>query len=220
MAQGSMDVKLANYAKTCEDLKAMNKDAEKAIQRTVSDFKSRAPAWVSAAVTEEYTIKKSDVKGAFTGAKKMAGSIRVSGVQVDNIGLEYSGRPLTPTHFKMKPKKPSVKRLKETRAIPGQNIGGDMDVASVHPIAPYTVTAEIHKGQSKSLGPSVFLATNGGEGYIPFQRSSEDRMPIESIKTVSIPQMITNEKVAESIQTNIEEGMTKRLEHHVQQAMK
>lgn len=218
MPQGSMSVSLSNYAKLCKELKGMNKDAEKAVRRTVSDFKSRAPAWVSAAVTEEYTIKKSEVKDAMTGAKKV-GSIKVSGVEVDNIALEYNGRPLTPIHFKMKPKKPSVKRTKDARLIPGENIGIESDVAAVHPIAPYNVTVEVHKGQVKSLGSQVFLGSNGA-GYIPFQRTSESRLPIESIKTVSVPQMITNEKVATKIQENIEEGMTKRLQHHVQQAMK
>ena len=58
MPQGSMQVSLSNYAALCKDLQAMNGDATKAIQRTVSDFKSRAPAWIGAAVTEEYTIKK------------------------------------------------------------------------------------------------------------------------------------------------------------------
>ena len=88
MPQGSMQVSLSNYAALCKDLQAMNGDATKAIQRTVSDFKSRAPAWIGAAVTEEYTIKKSEVKGALTGAKKI-GSIKVSGVEVDNIGVQW-----------------------------------------------------------------------------------------------------------------------------------
>lgn len=219
VVMGSMSITLSNYASLCADLKAINKDAEKAIRATLSDFKSRAPAWISAAVSEEYTIKKSEVKGAMTGAKKI-GSIKVSGVAVDNIGLEYTGRVLTPIHFKMKPKKPPAKKEKDARLIPGDNIGSDSDVIQVHPIKAYQVTAEIHKGKSKSLGSSVFLGSNGGEGYIPFQRTGDGRTPIKSIKTVSVPQMITNEKVAETIQKNIEEGLTKRLEHHTERALK
>lgn len=215
-----MEISLKNYAKLCADLKKINADSEKAIRRTVSDFKTRAPAWISAAVSEEYTIKKSEVKGAMTGAKKI-GSIKVSGVAVDNIGLEYKGRTLTPIHFKMKPKKPSVKREKDRRLIPGENVDGfDGEVAPVYPIKAYQVTVEIHKGQTKSLGSSVFLGSNGGGGYIPFQRTGDSRTPIKSIKSVSVPQMITNDKVAEEIQRRIEEGMIARLNHHVEQAMK
>ena len=117
MAQGSMSVAIKNHAELIKNLKAMNKDAEKALSRTVSDFKSRAPGWVSQAVTDEYTIKKKEVKDAMTGAKK-AGSIKVEGTQIDNIQLVFEGRSLTPTHFKMSPKKPSTVRQKP-RLIPG-----------------------------------------------------------------------------------------------------
>ena len=221
---GSMSISISNYAKLCADLKAMNKDAEKAIRSTVSDFKSRAPAWISAAVTEEYTIKKSEVKGALTGAKKI-GSIKVSGVNVDNIALEYSGRPLTAIHFKMKPKKPTVKREKDKRLIPGENVDGfDSEVAQVNPIKAYQITVEIHKGQAKTLkgkyDTTPFLGGNGAGTYIPFQRKSEARGSITSVTSTSVPQMITNEKVAETIQKNIEEGLTKRLEHHTERALK
>lgn len=220
---GSMSITLSNYASLCADLKAINKDAEKAIRATLSDFKSRAPAWISAAVSEEYTIKKSEVKDAMTGAKKI-GSIKVSGVSVDNIGLEYSGRVLTPLHFKMKPKKPPVKKDKSVHLIPGENTSSDSDVVQAHPIKAYQITVEIHKGQSKTLqgkyGTPPFLGSNGAGAYIPFQRKSEIRSSVVSVTSTSVPQMITNEKVAETIQKNIEEGLTKRLEHHTERALK
>lgn len=218
MAEG-MQISIKNYAKLCSDLRAMNKDAEKAISRTVSDFKSRAPGWISQAVSDEYTIKKSEVKGAMVGAKKI-GSIKVSGTMVDNIGLEYKGRLLTPLHFKMKPKKPKAAREKDKRLIPGENVEGFTgEVAPVYPIKAYQINVEIHKGKAKNLPSGAFLGTNKGEGFIPFQRTGDSRTPITSIKSVSIPQMITNEKVAEDIQKRIEEGMIARLNHHVEQAM-
>lgn len=219
---GDITIGIPNYSNMVKKLQALNKDSEIAMQRTVNDFKSRAPAWVSAGVTEHYTIKKSEVKGALTGAKKGVGTVKVKGITVDNVQLEYSGRLLTPTHFKMKPTKPPEKRAKEKRLIPGGNVSGGNgagDVATVLPPAPYTVTAEIIKGQRKSLGDGTFLGTNKGDGYIPFQRTGEGRTPIASIKTVSIPQMITG-KGAESIQAKIDEGLTKRLEHHTERLLK
>ena len=218
MANG-MEISIKNYAKLCKNLQAMNKDAEKAISRTVSDFKSRAPGWISQAVSEEYTIKKSEVKGAMTGARKI-GSIKVSGTMVDNIGLEYKGRLLTPLHFKMKPKKPKAAREKDKRLIPGENVEGFTgEVAPVYPIKAYQISVEIHKGQVKNLPSSAFLGTNKGEGYIPFQRTGDSRTPITSIKSTSVPQMITNEKVAEEIQRRIEEGMIARLNHNAEQML-
>jgi len=221
-SQGSINIAIEG----AEDLKAklakMNKQSETVVKRTVSDFKSRAPAWVSAAVTEYYAIKKSDVKGAMTGVKKGIGKIKVAGVTVDEISLVYSGRLLTPTHFKMKPTTPPKKRDKDTRLIPGQNIKSDKavgDVATVNPLAPYQVTAEIKKGHRVTFPGQTFLGTNKGAGYIPFQRQSDERTDIKSIKTVSIPQMITNEQVGEEIKKKIDEGLSKRLEHHLQQEL-
>jgi len=221
-SQGSINIAIEG----AEDLKAklakMNKQSETVVKRTVSDFKSRAPAWVSAAVTEYYAIKKSDVKGAMTGVKKGIGKIKVAGVTVDEISLVYSGRLLTPTHFKMKPTTPPKKRDKDTRLIPGQNIKSDKavgDVAIVNPLAPYQVTAEIKKGHRVTFPGQTFLGTNKGAGYIPFQRQSDERTDIKSIKTVSIPQMITNEQVGEEIKKKIDEGLSKRLEHNLQQEL-
>ena len=212
-SQGSINIAIEG----AEDLKAklekMNKQSETVVKRTVSDFKSRAPAWVSAAVTEYYAIKKSEVKGAMTGVKKGIGKIKVAGVTVDEISLVYSGRLLTPTHFKMKPSTPPKKRAKN---IKSETAG---DVATVTPLAPYQVSAEIKKGKRVTFPGQVFLGTNKGAGYIPFQRESEERTDIKSIKTVSIPQMITNEQVGEEIKKKIDEGLSKRLEHHLQQEL-
>lgn len=220
-AKGSMTVALQNFAGLKEQLADMDKAAERAVKKTVSDFKSRAPAWISAAVTEHYGIKKAEVKDAISGTKK-AGKVNVGGVAVDNVAIEYSGRPLTPTHFKMKPTKIPAKREKEYRRVPGAGVGeGGSDVAMVKPPAPYSITAEIKKGKRVTIGDGqAFLGTNKGTGMIPFQRTDESRTPIKSIKTVSIPQMITNPEVAEEIQKNIDEGLSKRLQHHVEQELK
>ena len=86
------------------------------------------------------------------------------------------------------------------------------------PLKAQTITVEIHKGQKVELSgkyaPAPFLATNRGDGYIPFQRQGEERSDIVSIKTTSVPQMITNEKVAAAIQDKINEELPKRLEYH------
>lgn len=217
---GSINISLSNYSKLKAQAEAMDAQAQKAISRTVSDFKSRAPAWISQAVTEHYGIKKAEVKDAISGTKK-AGKIKISGAVVDNVAIEYSGRPLTPTHFKMKPTRVPAKREKEYRRVPGAGVGEGGDVAMVRAPAPYNITAEIKKGKRVTIGDGqAFLGTNKGAGMIPFQRTGEGRTPIKSVKTVSVPQMITNPKVAEQIQKNIDEGLSKRLQHHVEQELK
>lgn len=72
-------------------------------------------------------------------------------------------------------------------------------------------------GKHKTIGGT---APTGSGGYIPFQREGDGHTPIKSIKTVSVPQMITNPQVSEKITEAIDEGLRKRLEHHLEQEMK
>lgn len=194
--RGTTTCMLSNYeelVKTLDNIAGV--DAEKVIKKCTSDAKSRAQAWVSAAVCEVYAIKKADVKAALDGKGKGGGQLKVEGNLVESVVLTYKGRVLTPTHFKMKPTQRKPK--------------------------PYRVSQEVFKGQRKNLPAGVFLASSGGEGstQIPFQRESESRYPIKSIKALSVPQMIENEKVQPLIQQNIDEGLSKRLENHVKQML-
>ena len=52
-----------------------------------------------------------------------------------------------------------------------------------------------------------------------FQRTGEGRTPIEAVRTLSVPQMISG-KAKETIEELIGSNLEKRFEHHVQQAMK
>ncbi len=170
-------------------------NAEKVIKRTVGDVKSRGPGWVSMAVRKEYNISAGDVKSACH--VESAGSITLGGTTVDDVALVYRGRVLTPTHFKMKP---------DTRPEGGK---------------PYQVKAEIKKRQRKTLSSIAFLAHSGGADsmQIPFQRRGKERIPIDAIKTISVPQMIqdgdgnTKPKIEEAIN----EGIKKRFDNYVKQ---
>lgn len=214
-----LNVVVKNLSEVKAQSEDIKKKTEKAVKRTVSDFKTRAPAWISAAVVEEYGIKKSEVKDAISGKKKV-GSINVGGITVDNVAIEYRGRPLTPTHFKMRPTKPPSKRVKDFQRVPGADVGEGGPVAMVKPPAPYKITAEIKRGKRSQLNASAFLGSNGGAGNIPFQRTGTGRTPIKSIKTVSVPQMVTNEKVAEKITENINKNLGKRLQYHLERELK
>lgn len=194
--RGTTTCTLSNYESIVKTLgNIAGVDAEKVIKRCTSDAKSGAQAWVSAAVCEVYAIKKADVKAALEGKGRGNGQIQVEGKLVESIVLTYKGRVLTPTHFKMQPKQRKPK--------------------------PYRVSQEVFKGQRKNLPAGVFLASSGGEGstQIPFQRESSERYPIKSIKTLSVPQMIENEKVQPLIQEKIDERLSKRLENHVKQML-
>ena len=61
---------------------------------------------------------------------------------------------------------------------------------------------------------------NGAGLNLPFQRKSSKRTDMKSVRTISVPQMITNETVAENIQEKIKDGLSKRLDHHLEQMAK
>jgi len=210
---GVLTVSLKNYKALEEKIMAIHKGSETVIKRTVSDFKSRAPGWIASAVTSVYNIKKTEVMGAKKNAQSV-GKIKVSGVLVDNVQIEFSGRLLTPVHFGMKPKSPP----------PGRS---------------YTLKMQVFKGRQKVIGRYYNTRTPGGPfsershnilmhtgaktadkvQYIPFQRMSRDRNDLKKFTTISIPQMITNENVSQLIQQKIEEGLSSRLEHHLKREL-
>lgn len=216
MAEG-IKVEVKNLAEVLAGLDKRKEYVAKAVNSTCRDFKSRGPGWISKAVTSEYTIKASEVKGALTG-KHNVGHVSLGGVTLDDIRLEYRGRLLTFAHFRFTPKsRPSL--AKKRGLIPGQYTSSSSPVVLARIPKRKAVKVEVHKGQKKTLSgryePSPFVASMNGSPTLPFQRRSQARTDIESIRSVSIPQMITNEKVAEDISTRISDGLAKRLEHHL-----
>lgn len=185
-------------------LEQKQKQAEAVITRTASDMRTRVPGWVAKEVTADYNIKQSEITPKRGKNKRTAGTVQVSGVTIENVAIIYEGRPLTPTHFAMKPKtrKAASNRPRKHRRNPRAR--------RTQPI-----TAEIKKGQRKALPSDAFLGSNHGGGYIPFRRTGRSRYPIESIKTVSLPQMVTNETVRQRINQKINQELPKRLEHNL-----
>lgn len=191
-----LDITIPGLDDVLSKAKATQNDIQKAVKATMKDCKTRAPAQVTKAVTAVYAIKSSEVTAAGKAAKagaKTVGEIKIKGVSLENIQLTYRGRLLTPTRFSMTPK--------------ARPEGGKR----------YTVKATIYKGKKKSLGSSVFLAPSGALGttQIPFKRTTAARLPIEAIRTLSIPQMIGNETVAADIKVRLNNLLLTRLQHNI-----
>lgn len=191
-SNNNISINIENSEEIIEALGLTEAQMKKAVKRTVSDLKQRVSGWISEKVMDEYNIKKKDIKEALK-IKSRATTVEISGVKVDSLDFVFKGRPLTPIHFKMKPSKPYKHNRK------------------------YIVSAEIKKGNRVTLGTRhVFLQNpgNGGERYLPFQRQGDARYPIDVIRTVSIPQMITNDKVREEIQQKVDREALERLRHN------
>lgn len=217
--KGGFTVTMKNGAELAKKLAKLESGSETALKRTVSDFTTRAPAWVSKGIRQHYGVDTAAINEA--GPKKIRGasSVKVSGVTVDSATLEYKGRTLTPTHFKMSPKARPTAQQKSPIRIPGQAVKTGSPVAMVKPPKPYTVKASIMKGSRASLPAGTFIAPVNGDVSLPFQRKGEGRSPIEAVRTLSVPQMISGrakETIEELIATNLEA----RFEHNIQQLTK
>lgn len=200
----SVEMNIPKLNDVIGQLNKQNGEIQKALDRTANDCKNRAPAQITKAVTTVYAIKSGDVAAAGKSAKlsaKTVGDIKVKNGHVSSIQLTYSGRRLTPLHFSMTPKvKPSDRKR-------------------------YKVKATIFRGKKQTLqgkyDSPIFLAPTKQGIVLPFQRVESDRrLPVYAIHTVSIPQMIENEVVAQDIHERVEELFIKRLQHHVDRAVK
>ena len=216
---GSFTVTCSGAKDIAKRLNKLENGGQTAIKKTVNDFMSRAPAWVSKGIREHYGVDTAAINEAKQQPRRGQSSIQVAGVQVDSASLIYKGRTLTPTHFKMSPKsRPSAQQKKPIR-IPGQLIAGAGDVAMVRPPRPYQVKATIIKGSRVSLGSNVFLTGGNGGSMLPFQKTGTGRSPIEAVRTLSVPQMIDG-KARQTIETTISEKLGERFNHYIDQVMK
>lgn len=196
----SLTISLNGLKKIEKELGKMSAQSEKVLRATGRDMKSRIPGYVAQEVIKTYGIKKSEIIPSKKSPRKMAGKIFLRGDMVSEVTVTYKGRLLTPVHFSMTPKKPDQK---------GKRIGRRK-----------MIKATIKDKQKKVLHSQAFLGTNRGSGYIPFRREGKARKPIVPIKTVSLPQMVSNATVNERIEKRINVELEKRLEHNIERFMK
>lgn len=208
-------VEIRGYEKLIKDIENTSKNAQKVISRTLSDIRTKAPGWVATEVTKVYGVPKQQITG------QKIGNVRVEGNSLKDVRIIYRGRVLTPTHFKMTPK------------APGQN--AYTLKASIFKSQKSTLgkVKKLTKKQRKALGknftrsgtqnsdhsPIMLMYTGNqkldGTNYIPFQRKSHKRKDIEAIKTLSLPQMVSSMRTEPQIMSAINEGLEKRLSHHM-----
>lgn len=211
MAGNTFSVTMRDGDKLEKRLKKLKEGSETALKRTVSDFQSRAPGWVSKGVRQHYGVDQAGIKSA---------SVRVrttpsSGSVLSGVSINYKGRVLTLTHFNASPKTAPSARQSRPLRIPGQTVSAGSPVAMVRPPKRYSVKATIIKGQRVEMSQRSYVAGNG----LPYQRRGDARLPVDVIKTVSVPQMISG-KAKNTIDELIKENMEKRFQHNVEQIMK
>lgn len=66
-----MNVIVEGFDNVVDELQDMRSRSRKVVERTIADFKSRGPSWISQEVAKEYGIKKADVNEAKTGIREI-----------------------------------------------------------------------------------------------------------------------------------------------------
>lgn len=213
-------------------IEAQGEVGKKAVSYTIKDIKSRAPGWVASETARVYNIKKTEIIPAKTkeSKSKNAVSVYTSGDTLETVSIVYRGRNLTPIHFSMSPKMPSKQKLKRERAVPGSNIKFRNDIfyaGSAVGMVPiykkYAIHFEVFKGRRWKIRgkyawknePFLAPVKRGDSKYIVFQRRSANRTDMESIRTVSVPQMLGNVWVQDGIDKKITSAVEQRLQHHI-----
>lgn len=195
------------------ELQQLEAKSQKAMERTMKDIKSRGPSWVAKGVTKTYNLSSANVKNLST--------LRVKGSGLGDLEFKYTGRMLTPTHFRMSPTAPKDGAYKIKATILK---GRRATIGSVK---------KVTKKQRKNIGrnfqrkgtrnspqspPMLMRTGKAGTANIPFQRTTQPGHFDTAIKTVSVPQMIQDGKgntkpaVREQLNINIE----KRFNHHIE----
>jgi hypothetical protein len=158
-----------------------------ALDRTIEHVVTKAGQLVSKA----YAIKSSEVKDTFKGGIKKPSKTNLA------ASLTSKGYTLSIAHFPHNPKTPSRRKYKVKATIKRSN-----------------------GRQTISTEPKPFIATTGAKSedktqYNVFRRLGKARLPVTVIRTLSIPQMITNDNIAEKIQQAAQQKLEERLEHEI-----
>jgi len=171
------------------ELKGFEKEIGEATYHALKRTVDFVATQVSRIVPKHYSVKATDVKETINKSYPSKKDLSAS--------IQSRGHTLSFYHFPHTPKIPQ----------PGRK---------------YKVRAKIKReGGNKVVNtdPKPFIARlKGGIDHV-VKREGEKRKPIVVLRTLSIPQMITNENVGEEIQKAATEKFNERLEHEIIRAM-
>jgi len=192
----------SDIQKKFEHFKKSLNDPSGVFTKTINDMQRRAPGKVADAVREVYSIKKSDVMPTKQKRDlKRAGMIRVKGQTVADLTIHYEGRVLTPLHFGVTPKKQPKKGKK------------------------YSIKLKVKKEQKtvsyptkEGKFPFVAPARTGSSRIIPWLRDGDG--DITPMRTLSLPQMVDNEKARIVMNQTLGELLHERFNHHMERYLK
>ena len=211
----SVNFEIKDYQALRKKMEDMKKAPEKVMKRLTADARKRVPGWVATEVAKAYGVKKGEISGG------KLGSMQVKGKSFNQLRVIYKGRVLTPTHFSMSPTAPKPNRgaytLKATIIKGHRAEMGKIKKLTKKQKKALTKNFTSSGMQTSTSSPIMLMPT--GSTYIPFQRVSTNRKDVVAIKTLSLPQMVSSKRTEEGIQTAINDGLQKRLDHYMKRYM-
>lgn len=196
MGKGAIVIDTKQLDRLTIELKGFEKEVGEAAYHALNRTIDFVITQVGRIVPKEYAIKAQEVKDSFKGGIKRPskGDLTAS--------IISSGHTLSLAHFPHSPQMPSVTKRS------------------------YKVKATIKRGSRQTIRtePKAFIASTGAKSadkvqYNIFRRLGEERLPITVVRTLSVPQMISNEKVSSEIQKTAQEKFGERLEHEIIRSM-
>lgn len=226
MKVNAMAVNISIDPKIYDELEKYGKQLIKVEDRTVRDLGKRAPSWIAQEVSKEYNIKKGELTQAGKGTKKpwgegdeyfkKAGVGHSSGETIASFAIHYKGRLLTPFHFGMTPKArpvaPSKAKKKKAALVTTKNyrIRAAIKSGSKNELGHYSRTRS--KGGPYSAKTGALFMLNGGQ--VPAYRDSHNKKIIKVWKTLSVPQMVGNDKVQDAYMERLTDETQKLLDRY------
>ena len=200
-----MTIKADGIKAITKQLEKDAKAAKKVLTATGNDMKRRVPGKVADDVRTTYNIKKSDIMPSKKNGTRKAGRISVKGDTVSAVSIVYTGHTLSVARFGMTPKSPNSKGVKVKKRRP--------------------IRAQIKKGSKKVVSVRAFLGNTGTSSqdktqYIAFMRKGKQPYPIVPVKTLSVPQMVSNERVMAMVEKDVNKMLEERLKHNLSRFMK
>lgn len=189
--------------KLSSELKGFEKEVKSAtrlaLNRTINHVITKAGQTVS----KLYAVKSTEVKATFKGGIKKPTNNDLS-TRVLSVG-----HTLSIAHFPHNPNNPLLAKMIAIRYNNSK------------------IKVKIKKSEGYKVingNPGAFIASTGaksdsGVQFNVFKRVGKARLPIKVIRTLSIPQMITNEVVASQVQEAATQKLSERFEHEIDRKM-
>lgn len=207
MGKGAIVVDTKQIDKLALELKGFEKEVVTAARFALNRTMSHVMTVTGREVSKVYNIKVSEIKLPSNRKEGKTAIVRIFLKMPEpndlSASIEYSGRTLTMMHFGIKPQEKFPPPKKNTPERPVKvkikKVGG-------------------YKKINTNPKPFVFMFPTNKNLNV-WRRTGKKFYPVEPLRTLSVPQMITNAEIQEKIAKAAEEMLGKRLEHEIIRTM-